>query len=284
MDAIWSFWSKPYRAHRRSTWVSEKHHLLAWVLSLETARPHFARTCLYTDDAGARLLIDQLGLPFDMVSTALNACIDDDPGWWATGKIHAYCLHDRPFVHIDTDVFLWKKLPDRVVEAGVFAQHPEPFTVGASYYKPQWIEQTFRSTGRGWLPPEWKWYRRSGEPPRGECCGIFGGTNLDFIHHYAESALNILKHPLNQPGWACFQGKSEQMVTIEQYFLAACVEYHRAHTESLFQPVHIRYLFDSYAETRDPLRVAEVGYTHLIAGAKHDPGIGAKLELSLIPI
>ena len=33
MKAVWSFWSKPFAAHRHGSWASEKHHLSAWVLS-----------------------------------------------------------------------------------------------------------------------------------------------------------------------------------------------------------------------------------------------------------
>src|SRR5262249_3101899 len=44
--AIWSFWSEPFR-QQRSYWKSDRHHLLSWVLSLETARKHFHRTVLY---------------------------------------------------------------------------------------------------------------------------------------------------------------------------------------------------------------------------------------------
>ena len=51
------------------------------------ARRHYPTTCLVTDDEGARLLIDGLRLPFARVSTALNALRDEDPEWWALGKI-----------------------------------------------------------------------------------------------------------------------------------------------------------------------------------------------------
>lgn len=73
MRAVCSFWSKPYRAGRSHPWSSEFHHALAWSLSLQEASRHYPDTWLYTDDDGARLLVDGLGLPFAHVSTGLNA-------------------------------------------------------------------------------------------------------------------------------------------------------------------------------------------------------------------
>jgi Family of unknown function (DUF6734) len=64
MKAVWSFWSKPFEAHRRFSWTSERYHLFAWVLSVETARRHYLDTWLITDDAGARLLVDRIPARF----------------------------------------------------------------------------------------------------------------------------------------------------------------------------------------------------------------------------
>lgn len=88
MRAVWTFWTKPFEARQRWAWRSRKHHLLAWVLSLGTARRHYPHTVLFTDDAGARMLVDGLGLDFAEVRTDLNALDGDDPGWWALGKLH----------------------------------------------------------------------------------------------------------------------------------------------------------------------------------------------------
>src|SRR6266567_9051444 len=78
LRSVWSLWTKPVMAGL-SNWTSELHHLFGWVLSVETARQHYPQTALYTDDAGARLLVDQVGLQFDYVSTALNALDAHDP-------------------------------------------------------------------------------------------------------------------------------------------------------------------------------------------------------------
>jgi hypothetical protein len=110
MQAVWSFWTKPYFAERWLCWYSDWHHWLAWGLSLRAASQHYPNTLLVTDDEGARILVDELKLPFRRVSTALNTLERANPEWWSLGKIEAYRRQHEPFVHIDTDVFLWKPL------------------------------------------------------------------------------------------------------------------------------------------------------------------------------
>jgi hypothetical protein len=278
MRAVWSFWTKPFRLHHRSVWPSERHHLLAWVLSVETARRHYPDTMLCTDDDGARLLVDRLGLEFAHVSTALNALAGHDPGWWALGKIYAYRAQTGPFVHLDNDVFLWQPLPERLFSALVFAQNPEYFTTGASYYQPEEFERSLHTTRRGWLPAEWVWYRSLGPHQRAVCCGIFGGRRLDFIHHYAEQAIRLLEHPDNQHGWALLADKIGHNILFEQYLLSACLEYHRQQAHSLYRDMEMQYLFNSPDEAFDPGQAARAGYTHLIAGAKQNRAIAERLE------
>lgn len=277
MRAVWSFWSKPWRERRGWSWPSEKHHLLAWVLSVESARRHYPDTLLVTDSDGARMLIDGLGLPITSVSTALDGLEAHDPSLWMLGKLHAYRAQEVPFVHIDTDVFLWRRLPEAVERAPVFAQNPEPFTVGASHYKPDRLVQLMTETA-GWIPPEWEWSLSHGEFQRGECCGIAGGTALEFIQYYADTALRVIEEPANRAGWAKVADKGEFNTLIEQYHLAACVDFHRQRPDSPFRGVEIRYLFDSFGDAFDANLAAKVGFTHLLASAKRSRAVALRLE------
>lgn len=278
MRAVWSFWSKPFRAEGRGRWASDRHHLLAWVLSTRTAAEHYRPTALYTDDAGARLLLDGAGLEFDEVHLTLNALADHDPGWWALGKLYAYRKQTTPFVHVDSDVFLWKRLRDDLESAPVLAQNPEDFVPGRSYYRPEAFEAAVDAAWDGWLPREWEWYRRSGLPQRAESCGIIGGNRVDFLRHYAERAVHLMEHPGNQAAWATIANKVGHNILFEQYLLSACVEHHRHHADSPYHDVSIEYVFPSMGEAFDPRRAASAGFTHLIAGSKRNPKIAADLE------
>ncbi len=278
MKAVWSFWSKPFEAHRRSMWPSERHHLFAWALSVETARQHYPDTWLITDDAGARMLVDGLGLPFTRVSTELNALAHHDPDWWALGKVYAYRMQTEPFVHIDNDVFLWKRLPARLEHADVFAQNPEPISGSTPYYQPERLEYAIERATGGWLPDEWRWYRRASKYQRAECCGLFGGNRIDFISRFAEASLRSVNDPCNQHALQSLPDKRMHSLLIEQYLLAAFVEYHKDLAILPWGKVHIEYLFNAMPDLWNPSHAMQAGFTHLIAGAKRNPLFADRLE------
>ena len=277
MRAVWSFWSVPYLSRRSIPWSTPLHHLLAWGLTFRLARRHYPETVLVTDRAGKKLLVEQLGLPFSHVSTELDQLAHIDPGWWALGKFIAYGLQDQPFVHVDTDVFLWKPLPKWVAQSPVFTQCPEFYANGS---KPSlWaIEDAFTRQGTQ-LPVEWKWARSRGQDYfREENCGILGGTRIDFIRHYSRLALNLALRPENASAWSHLPDKWSHNFTLEQFFLAACVDFHNAHPASEYCGVTVGHLFPSVAEACDINRAARAGFTHLWGGTKTHPAVGKRLE------
>ena len=277
MRAVWSFWSTPYRGHYHRLWHSEKHHLLSWVLSVGEASRHYPDTSLVTDSAGARMLVDSLGLPFRHVDLRFDrlhpASYDDE--WWVLGKLMAYAAQATAFVHLDNDVFLWSPLPATVTAAPVFVQNPETF-----YFEDQSIyrlEPFLKGIERlsGWLPPEWLWYAEQ-QGNRALCCGIFGGHDLDFIRHYANRAIEVIRHPSNQAVWPTLGVRDN--ILVEQYFLAACLEYHQHNQPSPHTGLEAAYLFPSSADAFDPESATKAGYTHLIGDAKNNRYIADSLE------
>jgi len=278
MRAVWSFWSKPGQAGQGYCWREPIHHLLAWGLSFRLAQGHYPETVLVTDSPGRALLIDRLGLPFTHVSTELDRLEEVDPGWWALGKLVAYSLQDRPFVHLDTDVFLWRPLPDRLAGAPVLAQSPETYHVADDQCGPRIVENAFARAGLV-LPAEWEWSRS--RPARRFLeanCGILGGTNVGFIQCYARLALDLVLSPRHAVAWATVPDKASLNTTMEQFLLTACVEFHRFDPGSPHRGVHLRYLFPSVGAAFDPAQAARLGFTHLLAEAKQDAQVTARLE------
>jgi len=278
MRAVWSFWSKPFYEGKGRTWREPVHHLLAWGLSLRLARQHYPETVLITDSRGKALLVSNLGLSFTHVSTELDRLRNEDPGWWALGKLTAYSLQDKPFIHLDTDVFLWRPLPGSVTRAPVLAQHPENYHLADQWSGPRIIEDAFGRHGLS-LPAEWEWSRSHwGQHFREANCGIIGGTNAGFIRYYADLALNIMLNPGHSATWASIPDKDGLNQIMEQFLLAACLEFHRFDPASLFGDVSIKYLFASPENAFNPSHAARLGFTHLLGGAKMDAHVTDRLQ------
>ncbi len=277
MQAVWSFWTKPFQAYYGKIWFSETCHLFSWILSFHTAREHFERTALFTDEPGARMLVDGLGLEFDVVSVELDALDACDPKWWALGKIYTYRAQKDAFIHVDSDVYLWKR-PQLKYASPLIAQNPEYFVTETSCYMPEQFEMSLRAVPDGWLPAEWVWYRSSNLVQRAVSCGIFGGTRTDFIQYFANLAIRFIEHPSNRIAWNRLEENVERNILAEQYLLSACIEYHKRMERSPFHTLDIQYLFDSLTDALDPSKAKEAGYTHLIASAKKSRILAEKLE------
>ena len=192
--------------------------------------------------------MDRLGLEFTHVSTELDRLQDADPALWALGKLVAYSLQDEPFVHVDADVFLWRPLPGRLASAPVLAQHPEDFHRTDELDGPGPIEDSFGRAGLS-LPAEWQWARSLGGSRFREAnCGILGGTNAGFLRHYANLALDLALNPRHAPAWAAMPNRDGLNTAVEQFFLLACLAYHRFNPASPYRGAYIRYLFPSAGE------------------------------------
>ena len=277
MRALWSFWSRPFHAYYGRIWSKPLHHLLAWGLSVSAASRHYPETVLITDQPGKRLLVDELGLRFAHVSTELDRLKNVDPGWWALGKLVAYSLQDEPFVHLDSDVFLWKPLPRYLVESPVFAQYPEGFDENGPYYRPQDIEWAF-SEEKLKLPPEWVWVRKNRNHFPAANCGILGGSDPEFLRYYAQTAIQLVTAPPNAAAWSRLSDKRCYNIVIEQFLLSACAEYHSFHPASSHRHVHLNHLFSSWEYAFNPKYAARAGFAHLVAGAKSHPQVGRRIE------
>ena len=278
MRAVWSFWTKPFLAHKGRMWQEPKHHYYAWGLSLRLARQHYPDTLLVTDTPGKELLVNRLGLEFAEVSTELDRLRNVDHGWWTMGKLVAYAMQDRPFVHIDTDVFLWKALPSWLTAAPVFGQCPEDHPPLETWCGPADVEHAFQKHNLR-LPPEWEWARsRSISHFREANCGIVGGTRTDFLRYYANLAMDLVLNPKNAAAWAEFPDKAGYNMVVEQFQLAACVDFHRISPDSPFRSIGIRYMFPSFGHAFSQEATAQMGFTHLLGGIKSHPTVPARLE------
>jgi hypothetical protein len=265
--AVWSFWSRPFAHDAGQRWASDRFHLLSGTLSVCTVGSQFGSTALVTDDAGARLLVDRLGLPFDSVSTSLEALHRSDHRWWILGKLQAYGEQERPFLHFDNDTYLWRPLPAALLSSDLLAQNPEYApTSDVTFYKPTAFTASVVGRG-GVLPPEWHAYVRGGGATA-ICTGVFGGCDVDSIRRYAERATSTIQRDENIAVWRAIGVGLPEQVLMEQYYLAA---FWADVGNDLGRRAQITYLFSSLEEAYGRTVSRRLGFTHLIAGAKRSP-------------
>ena len=111
-------------------WISPQHHLISWCYSALKIREFYEDLELYTDTEGKRILIELLQLPYSKAYTDYEY-LDIDSNLWAYPKVLTYNKQEKPFIHIDGDIFIWKKFDETLEESDLIAQNLE---LSTAYY------------------------------------------------------------------------------------------------------------------------------------------------------
>lgn len=188
MRLIQSLWScnQTNLMHFNAGWVSPEYNLMSWSLSCLQLQQYYADVVLYTDSVGAKMLIDTLRLPYTEVVCELDKLNSSHAQLWALPKIHAYAKQDNPFLHIDGDVFIWKKFDSQLLRGGLIAQNEEAAT---DYYER--ILESLESE-LSYFPSEIDAERKSQLPIHAFNAGIMGGSDTAFFKNYSVKALEFV--------------------------------------------------------------------------------------------
>lgn len=250
--AVFSYWGTSGNMLKSATnWGSPKFHLYSCVLATHKAKEWFSEVELVTDSESAKIF-EKLELPI----TSMNTCLDELSGFskelWALGKIKAYEIQQKPFVHIDSDAILYLDLPIQFKKAGIFAQNKED----AGWFDHSYRGQYNHLTKNGKLPESW------GSCEYAVCMGIYGVNDMEYNRQYTKEAFDLVinNHDLivetGCAGLYC--------VVFEQYMASAVAE--RMGKE-------ITYMSDPY----DANYLERLGYIH-IWGEKKNPKWMANAE------
>jgi len=278
---IHSFWSEPtLEVHeklandtglkrRSGGWLNKKYNYLSWALSCLTIRKIYDQVELVTDARGKSLLIDKLELPYTHVSVELDKLDGQNIELWATAKLLAYKIQKEPFLHLDSDVYLWKPFSDEIITAGLVAQNPEnDFESYKNIWRqvlngfehiPSYITDDFKKEGI----------------IRACNAGVFGGSDINFLHDFAEKALAFLKS--NEDNFNRVN-LGYSVLIYEQYLFAA---YSRSKQKA------ISYLFNEvssdYRELIDFKNVPKISnFIHTVGGVKAKQSICDSVERRLL--
>lgn len=278
MRAVWTFWSKPFRHSQGHGWREPRHHWLAWALSVSLARQHFDTLQLVTDATARRC--SSTGLDCRSTRSRRRSTISPAPipnGGRSASSSPTACNQNPSSISTRT---CFSGSPRRRGSlARPCSRNARNGTLDASWRNIRAIEHAFaRHEGR--LPVEWTFAAsRVTTGFREENCGIVGGVRADFLRHYALTALKMARDPANSAAWAELWTCDDYNMVLEQFLLAACVDYHTINPRSVFRGVEIRYLFPSWERANDMRASSEAGFSHLLGpSAKLDPDVTTRLE------
>jgi len=262
--AVFSYFNPQSSFDNKCGFTTFPDFLHTTALSAWCASQHFKEVEMVSDDWGLDMF-KAIGLPVTTYSNALNSMNDISRFFWAYGKLIAYNIQDKPFVHLDNDVFLWDPLPDRILNAELCFQSTEPFKLaGYGYYK---------LLKRPWRAAKVRPAKIVKNPVMDFAynCGICGGHNLDFFQEWIECSQQYIFAPENQGLF--FKDFAHllihQNLFHEQYFAASLIKMHKMRDR--VEVIH-----------EDAIKIPDVQkYTHLWGTTKKDFGMQRRVNMRL---
>ena len=216
----------------------------------------------YTDQRGYDVLIGKLHLPY----TKVHVVYDDSlclPQHWAYAKIKTYAMQTEPFLHVDGDIYAPKPLPQEALSAPLVAQNRE---IGTVYYR-RMMENVQRHEEIE-LPPYIIEALRE-ESVASYNMGMFGGTDLDFIHRYSQEAFAFLEHNhMNDRSFP--HSRVGCNILFEQVFFAVLADVDRREVASVLGRA-VRDEGYSGREFCDLSYWSQRPFFHLLGGHKRNP-------------
>ena len=279
MKIVQSLWSKPgekpgakhFPEINKCGWPDKKYNYISWALSCLQFRKYYDEVELVTDKAGCDLLVDRLGLPYTSVKVVLDDLNDYHPHLFALGKIYAYSIQDKPFVHADGDVYIWEKLPPRLENAPLVCQTIEG---GIDYHN--WYAGMFME-----MAENFEYYPDILDESISKHgaivavnAGIMGGNRIDFFQYYTKEAFRFVD--TNTRHLSRINVKNYNLI-FEQFLFHALAEEQNIEIR-YYNPGFIRFWNDISDFTTVPSRTK---YIHTMGAIKKSRHTADGLEYQL---
>lgn len=199
MKIVQSFWTKPTFQNKdisavdrlRGGWNSQLDHLTSWALSCHQLRKFYDEVELVTDEVGKQILVDQMQLPYSNVRIELDQFNSLSSDLWAVGKIHAYSIQTKPFIHVDGDVFIWNRFPPEIEGGKLVCQN---FDCNQVDYQ----KALHRISSSDFFIPDVIRDQMTGGDIYSCNAGILGGNDVSFLNRYAETSFDFINRNLSK--------------------------------------------------------------------------------------
>ena len=260
MKIIQTYWSKPSLKknllhmddRHNGGWISPKDHYLSWALSCLKLTSLYDKVELYTDEFGYHILLDILKLPYTKVHVGLDNSLNSEflhEDFWTLGKIFCYGIQDEPFIHVDSDIYIWEKFSERLSNSQLLVQNLE---INHDFYF-----EVVNLMKENFQLPKWIIPMLNREKIIAANTGIVGGKNFMFFKNYSKIIFEILEtnreklHLIN---------KSLLSITLEQLIMVLLSEIDGYEISCLLNPNYGNY----YDLTTFHLVSKKTSYIHAI--------------------
>lgn len=193
MKIVQSFWSKPSLKKKVNNsdrsmggWPDKKYNYFSWAFSCLQFKAHYKEVELVTDKKGYDLLINKLELPYTSIKVILDDLNEYNEDLWALGKIYTYSIQSQPFIHADSDVYIWERFDPAFERSSLLAQNIEK---GFSYYDDV-LSKIYNSFE--FIPNALKSFKERNKVTMAINAGIIGGEDIDFFNQYAKEAFEFV--------------------------------------------------------------------------------------------
>ncbi|WP_165045561.1 DUF6734 family protein [Dysgonomonas sp. ZJ709] len=273
MKVVQTFWSGGKNPLKNIFgWAEPQYHLMSWALSCLSLREHYDEVIMYTDSTGHKLFSEFLKLPYTEIIIQYEDLVCQE-AYWAYPKLLTYSLQKEPFIHVDGDVYLPKRLSPEIEIGDLIAQNKE---IGTSYYRG--MMDTLMASNV--IIPDFLKKELQKKSISSYNAGVLGGNNIEFIQKYCHAAFDFINtNHLND-----IDNKStnvNQNILFEQVlFYALAAKENKAVTTVIDRSVNDSGY--SYQDFCDFYSYDKYSLMHLIGGHKRNPKICELLARTLL--
>jgi hypothetical protein len=256
MKIYHSFWEHGWNTFDEKVYNMHK-------LSAMLALKNYGNITLITTKKGLDLLS---GIPYTNIELFEEDVDKTFKDTWSISKMYAYkqiAKKNEPFLHIDYDVFLFKRLPDWFEKSNICYQHIEESKHISYYYK---FDTFFEFCKNTYLSDKSLRFAYN--------LGVFGGNDIESINFYLNEAFKLYFDKENlesfwlKTGLGLYHGTKTTL--LEQWYLACCLKKINVIPTPLF-------------ENNDKINIdaVDLGYCH-VWGAKNINEVHEKIKNKII--
>ena len=230
MKIVQSFWTSG-GLDSGYGWFSPEYHWMSWALSVLQLRKFYDEVELITDDLGKHILIDVLQLPYTSVRTDLQIAMKGYPQeLWALSKIYSYSIQKEPFLHIDGDIFIWKRFDESVEKAILVAQN---FEIDFPFYRLplQTIQNEFENVPTCMLDE-----MKRETTIFSSNAGVIGGSNMAVFEEFKRLAFGFI------------DANTQNLGKVAYNFINICIEQFLYYCLSKEKGIELSYIIDNQGQ------------------------------------